>query len=96
MSPLFKGLTWPVGDQTVSALRLHLDVNAAGGLQRQDVRPVRGLVDLLPEAPALQGAGDQPPARERAGCRPRHVAQRCHRTPGNMKSSTSSGENTRK
>lgn len=75
-------LTRPVGDQAVAALRLHLDVGAAGGLQRQRMRPVRGLVDLLPEAGGLQGAGDQPAAGERAGRRPRDVAQRRHGTPG--------------
>lgn len=76
-------LTWPVGDQTVSALRLHLDVGAAGRLQRQDMRSVRGLADLLPETPALQRAGDQPTTGKRAGCSPWDVAQRRHWTPGN-------------
>ena len=74
-------LTRPVGDQAVSTLRLHLDVDAAGRLQRQHVRPVRGLIHLLPETRALQGAGDQPAARERAGRRPRQVAQGRHRAP---------------
>lgn len=65
----------------MAALRLHLDVDAAGRLQRQDVRPVRGLVDLLPETRALQGTGHDAAARERAGRRPRDVAQRRHGTP---------------
>lgn len=75
-------LTWPVGDQTVSSLRLHLDVDAASRLQWQDVRPVGVLIYLFPEAAALQGAGDQPAARERAGRCPRHIAKGRHGTPG--------------
>lgn len=82
-------LTWPVGDQTMSALCLHLDVSAAGGLQWQDMRPICGLVDLLPETSALQRASDQPATGEGAGRRPRDVAQRCHWTPGNIQSLTS-------
>lgn len=78
-------LTWPVGDQTVSALRFHLDVSAAGRLQRQDMRSVRGLADLLPETPALQRAGDQPTTGKRAGCCPWDVAQRRHWTPGEIR-----------
>ena len=66
----------------MAALRLHLDVGAAGRLQGQQVRSVGRLVHLLPKTPALQRAGDQTAARERAGGRPRDVAQRRHRTPG--------------
>lgn len=73
----------------MSALRLHLDVGAAGRLERQDVRSVRGFVDLLPETAALQGAGDQPAAGERAGRRPRDVTQRRHRGPEDTGSLTS-------
>lgn len=78
-------LTWPVCDQTVTALRLHLDVGATACLQRQDVRSVRGLADLLPEAPALQRPCDQPAAGEGAGRCPRDIAQRRHWTPGNIR-----------
>lgn len=76
-------LTWPVCDQTVSTLCLHLDVCAAARFQRQHMWSVRGLVDLFPETSALQRTGNQTAAGERAGCRPRDVAQRRHGTPGN-------------
>lgn len=76
-------LTWPVGDQAVSTLRLHLDVDAAGRLPRQEVRPVGdALPHVLPEAAAVQRAGDQPAAGEGAGRRPRHVAERHHGVAG--------------
>lgn len=79
-----QGLTGPIGDETVSTLRLHLDVGAARGLQGQDVGPVGGLVHLLPETPALQRASKEPPTWERAGRCPWDVTQRCHRTSGNI------------
>lgn len=76
-------LTWPVCDQAVSALRLHLDVDAAGRVPRQEVRPVGdALSHVLPEAAAVQRAGDQPAAGEGAGRRPGHVAERHHGVTG--------------
>lgn len=76
-------LTWPVGDQAVSALRLHPDVDAAGRLPRQQVRTVGGaLAHVLPEAAAVQRAGDQAAAGEGAGRCPRHVAERHHGVTG--------------
>lgn len=59
--------TWPIGDQAVAALSLHLDVNAACGLQGELVWPVGALVHLLPETCPLQGARQQAAAGERTG-----------------------------
>lgn len=68
-------LTWPVGDQTMSALCLHLNVDATGRVPRQKVWPVGdALPNLLPKAAAVQRASDQPTAGEGAGRRPRDVA----------------------
>lgn len=76
-------LTWSICDQTVLTLRLHLNVCTAGR-QRQHVRPVCGLTDLLPETPAFQRTSYQTAAGKQAGRRPGNVAQRRHGTPGLM------------
>lgn len=73
--------TWPVGDQAVAALGLHLEVNAARGLQGELVRPVGALVHLLPETRPLQGARQQAATGERAGRRMWDVAEGRDRAP---------------
>lgn len=76
------GAPWSVGDQTVSALWLHLDVCAASCLQGQHVGSVSGPIYLLPEAAPIQRACDEATTWERAGGGARHIGQGCHGTPG--------------
>lgn len=72
----------------MSAVHLYLDVNAASGLQWEDVRSVRGLVHLLPETTPLQGASDQPATRECTRCCMWYITQGSYRTPETSESST--------
>ena len=90
-APLQPRPTWPVGDQAVAALRLHLDVDAAGGLQGELVRPVAAVAHLLPETRPLQGAGDQAAAGEGAGRRLGDIRQGRYRTPATRRARHQTG-----